>query len=202
MSSQQQKSSGESWCWQRRDGGVRVLGGMWTLFIPLILTMSLLVPLPKEKLLPLPESIILPPSLAPPLPSIRPHPHFSLWRMRGIRPILPLSPSLVPVVSSSLPHLLCPTILFALLIPPSQSEALLSFASGFKLSAPVSALNANPPACHGILTPPRPGGPLGPGGPGGPGFPGVPGSPSLPRGPGLPWNGSIYFKVGHTAHFW
>lgn len=62
-----------------------------------------------------------------------------------------------------------------------------------------------PPVCHGILTPPRPGGPLGPGGPGGPGFPGVPGSPSLPRGPGLPWNGSIYFKVGHklvTVHFW
>ena len=63
----------------------------------------------------------------------------------------------------------------------------------------MSAMSAG----HGILTPPRPGGPLDPGGPGGPGFPGMPGSPSLPRGPGLPWNKVIdirKYKISYGIH--
>lgn len=131
-------------------------------------------PQKKSPSLPLPKSIILPPALAPPLPSTHLHPPFLLQRMRGIRSILSLHLLAVvflpPPSASNVPHLLCS-------IPPSQSEAV------------------QPPTCHGILTPPRPGGPLGPGGPGGPGFPGVPGSPSLPRGPGLPWNRLLIVKL-------
>ena len=61
---------------------------MWTLFISLALTKSLLVsPL-----------LILPPALPPPLPSVHLLPPFLLQRMRGIRSILSLSLHPLPVV--------------------------------------------------------------------------------------------------------
>ena len=61
---------------------------MWTLFISLALTKSLLVsPL-----------LILPPAPPPPLPSVHLLPPFLLQRMRGIRSILSLSLHPLPVV--------------------------------------------------------------------------------------------------------
>lgn len=174
---------------------------MWTVFISLAFTKSPLVPHPPKKLLPFPSPSLSYYLLPFHLPSVHLLLPFLLQRMRGIRSILPLciysllSFCLLPMPAIS--HIFCapeffPCSIFSLLIPPSQSEAILNSHSWPCISVqPVSSYVCSeclPPTCHGILTPPRPGGPLGPGGPGGPGFPGVPGSPSLPRGPGLPWN--------------
>lgn len=170
---------------------------MWTVFISLAFTKSLLVPpCKKAPSLPLPKSIILPPALPPPLPSVYPLPPFLLQRMRGIRSILSLcihsllSLCLLPTPAVS--HIFCALGFFSLLQFLSAYSTQSKWGHSWLCISvqPVSSCvcsECEPPTCHGILTPPRPGGPLGPGGPGGPGFPGVPGSPSLPRGPGLPW---------------
>lgn len=96
----------------------------------------------KSPSLPLHKHIILPPALAPSLPSAHLHPPFLRQRMRSIPSILPLFRSTVvfppaPPNTSNLPHLLC-------LIPPSQIEAIVSFASWFTLPAPMSAVSTNP----------------------------------------------------------
>lgn len=159
-----------------------------------------------------------------PLPSIHLLPPFLLQRMRGIRSILSLciySPlSFCLLTMPAISHIFCALGFF----PRSILTILSAYSTQLEWSRswpcisvqPVSSFvcsQCQPPTCHGILTPPRPGGPLGPGGPGGPGFPGVPGSPSLPRGPGLPWNRQlilksiksikrtrIWPKIGHGRH--
>lgn len=118
-------------------------------------------------------------------------------------PLHPLAVvSLPPPNTSSFPHLLYSWILSLLHFTPLSSyskQPKWTHSWPWISMQPVNSYvwsECSPIALtrHAILTPPRPGGPLGPGGPGGPGFPGVPGSPSLPRGPGLPLNINIKFR--------
>lgn len=106
-----------------------------------------LFPPKKAPSLPLPKSIMLPPALPPPLPSIHLLPPFLLQRMRGIRSILSLCIysllSLCLRPTPAISHIFCvlgffpcSILPFSLLIPPSQSEPILGLASVFNLSAP------------------------------------------------------------------